>query len=90
MSKSKINEFEEEVEFSQEEEAYRRGYIHGFVSGRNTDTDFEEVRKWRYGNELVAPPGSGLAGMKLKGLTWLDKDEFFLNKLKNLQDKDLK
>ena len=38
---------EQEIELSACEEAYRRGYIHGFVAARTTDTEYEKVREWR-------------------------------------------
>jgi hypothetical protein len=54
--------FLEKKPFTQEEIQYRRGYIHGFTAGRETDTSMEEVKAWRYSDESTAPPGSFMAG----------------------------
>lgn len=54
------------VDISLEEEAFRRGYHHGFIAGRSqADVTIDEVRIWRYSmdKENVCPPGSPLEGM---------------------------
>ncbi len=72
----------DEKELSSSEESYRRGYLHGFVAGRFTDTQYDEVREWRYSNETVAPPGSGMSGHHLDGLEKDEEHRFFINRLK--------
>ena len=70
------------VEFSKQEEAYRRGYHQGFSAAReNYDLDISEVAEWRYGNSETAPPGSGLEGMHLHGLKKEETHRFFVNRL---------
>jgi hypothetical protein len=58
---------EDEVAFSMEEEAYRRGYEQGFYAARNKpELTLSEVQIWRHSREDTAPPGSGMAGMRFK------------------------
>lgn len=74
---------DEFIEFSNSEEAYRRGYCHGFLAAlRNPELTVKEVYAWRNGNEETAPPGSALAGMKMQGLRKDEEHRLFVNMLK--------
>jgi len=58
------------VNLTESEESYRRGYAQGFAAARRcSELKQFEVDCWRYSDELTAPPGSGMAGVKLFGLT---------------------
>ena len=48
------------MRFNAEEEAYRRGYSQGFMAGRNTETTWDEIMRWRHidTDEKSCPPGS--------------------------------
>ncbi len=71
-----------DIQLSANEEAYRRGYLHGFVTGRTTETEYQKVREWRYSNDTIAPPGSGMEGMHLDGLKKDEEHRFFINRTK--------
>lgn len=59
----------EPINFSKEEEAYRRGFSHGFVEGRSdSDITQQEVMSWRYSNDETGAPGSFLQGKYIPGL----------------------
>src|SRR5271168_5495961 len=51
-------------ELSPEEQAFRRGYHHGFICGRTQpDLTEREISTWRYrGKNNTFPPGSMLEG----------------------------
>lgn len=58
-----------DVEFTEEEKAFRRGFSHGFYAARKNPNLLEkEVDNWVYGNEPTCPPGTGMAGVILNGL----------------------
>lgn len=80
----KLNDFLSEL--SDREESYRRGYCHGFLAAKRTDVTQEEIYEWRHSNQLTAPPGSCLEGMKLNGLTKADEHRFFINRLKPMEE----
>lgn len=72
--KEDISEFKElnieDNKLNENEESYRRGYAQGFAAARrNENLTQEEVNKWRHSNLCTAPPGSGLEGIELSGLT---------------------
>lgn len=55
---------------SREEEAYRRGYHHGFVFSRSQpDVAEHEVRDWRNSKKMICPPGSPFEGKPTKAST---------------------
>lgn len=73
----------DEIELSEKEESYRRGFSQGFLAAReNEDITVKEVYRWRHSKELTAPPGSILAGKVLSGLKKNEEHRFFINKLK--------
>ena len=54
-----LSQVEKNIIDSDSEKSYREGYHHGFEAAcKNPDIKVEEVREWRYGRELIAPPGS--------------------------------
>lgn len=74
-------------DWTKEEQAFRRGYCQGFwAAKKRLDVTFEDVKKWRYGSDHTAPPGSGMEGVHLHGLTNEDPHRFFINNLKKLEE----
>ena len=76
---------EKENNMNEIEEAYKRGYHHGFVFGRTQpDVTENEVRNWRYSNDDICPPGSPMEGISRRPSSFedalnslpLSKDEF--------------
>ncbi len=52
------------VEIDPIDEAYRRGYHHGFITGRTQpDVTENEIRLWRYSDDKICPPGSPMEGV---------------------------
>jgi len=48
-----------ELPFTIEEEAYRRGFSQGFfVATQRPDLKFKDILSWRYGNEEIGAPGT--------------------------------
>ena len=75
---------EEHVPFTKEEQAYRRGYCHGFLAAiRNDDLTWQDVYAWRNGNDETGPPGSVFSGIYMDGLRQNNKNEFFINTLEH-------
>ena len=69
--------------FTEEEEAYRRGYSQGFEAAlRRPDVTLNDVYCWRFSCAETAPPGSYFENQYLSGLTKDDPHRFFLNRLK--------
>jgi hypothetical protein len=78
---------ETQVNLSKCEEAYRRGYSQGFaaaITNECTPSNIYEVYEWRNSVELTAPPYSGLAGLKLHGLTEEEEHRHFINQLERI------
>lgn len=79
---------QDEIQLTDEEIGYRRGYLHGFVWGqKNPNMNYLEVRAWKNGKDLTCPPGTPMAGTKLEGLTKGNEKDFFITKLKNFKHK---
>jgi hypothetical protein len=58
--KSFLNDHYDDIEISNEEECYRRGFHHGFVVAKNKNEVTEsDVRSFRYNrkDEFPTPPG---------------------------------
>jgi hypothetical protein len=87
LKKGNFMNLQKKSHFTKEEQAYRRGYCHGFVAAQNnSDITREEVDAWRHGQDETAPPGSALEGIYMEGLRENNKDEFFLNKQKKMNE----
>lgn len=80
--------FKEKIVLTIEEEAYRRGYVHGFYAPYRDFVYKEDLMKWRYGVEPVAPPGSSNHGLPLRGLTV--QDQKILQEERQELEKELK
>lgn len=72
-----------EMEFSEKEESYRRGYSQGFLAARkNPDISIQEVYAWRNSDDETAPPGSCFEGQYMHGLKKNEQHRFFIDRLK--------
>jgi hypothetical protein len=86
MTQKQFNDYygEDRPDFTDVEEAYRRGYCHGFIARiGNPELTVEDVYAWRHGNDKTCPPGSCFSGKEMVGLTKEDAHRFFINTMKD-------
>ena len=57
------------VEFTQEEEAYRRGFCHGVSVARRTDITEREALNWRHSDKRTGAPRTPYENTEFEGMT---------------------
>jgi hypothetical protein len=57
------------ADWTDEEKGYRRGFSHGVSAARRGDVTIRQAVEWENSNLCTCPPGTGMAGQELPGLT---------------------
>ena len=88
LSKEELEEMMNEPrrpEFTEREEAFRRGFTHGVIAAIEGGITIKEAYEWRNGWDETCPPGTIMAGTKLHGLTEDEPHRFFMDRLKPME-----
>lgn len=69
MNKPNKEDIVEKPNFTDEEIGFRRGFAHGVAAHARGGVTVKQADIWRNSSDLTCPPGTGLAGLRLNGLT---------------------